>query len=125
MTRITLTDDAISTMMKMTDGNPGALAVCMQITKQGEAIDPDAFMGGLGTILWMDTLKIYGPKIWMLYKDVCGEDLVKMLGILRAVQLGFLGEGKLHAAINDYGKGVDVDDLLTQVKERLPAFGHN
>ena len=61
----------------------------------------------------------------MLFKDVCGEDLIKMLGVLRAVQLGFVGQEKVKAAINNYGKGIDVDDLLKQVQERLPAFGKN
>ena len=123
MTRITLEDDGMSAVIKMVDGNPGATMVCANIIKQGESIDPDAFMGGLGTILWMDTLEIYGPKIWMLFKDVCGEDLVKMLGLLRAVQLGFLSEAKLHIAIDNYGKGIEVDDLLNQVQEQLPEFG--
>ena len=125
MARITLKDTNISALTKMSEGNPGALAVCMQIINQGEKIDPDGFMAGIGTVLWMDTLEIYGPKIWMLFKDVCGEDLIKMLGVLRAVQLGFVGQEKVKAAINNYGKGIDVDDLLKQVQERLPAFGKN
>ena len=125
MTRITLEDDGMSAVMKMVDGNPGATTVCANIIKQGASIDPDDILEGIGAILWMDTLEIYGPKIWMLFKDVCGEDLIKMLGLLRAVQLGFLSETKLRFAIDNYGEGIDIDDLLTQVQERLPAFGHN
>ncbi len=123
MSRITVDDSSMSAVIKMVEGNPGATVVCAHIMKQGESIDPDAFMGGVGTILWMDTLEIYGTKIWMLFKDVCGEDLVKMLGVLRAVQLGYLSEDQLHRAIQSYGNGIDVDDLLKQVQERLPNFG--
>jgi hypothetical protein len=124
MTRITLQDDAMSAVVKMVEGNPGAATVCTGILKQGQHIDPDAMMGGLGTILWMDTLEIYGSKIWMLFKDVCGEDLTKMLGLLRAVQLGLLSKPDLNAAILNCGQGIDVDELLEQVKAHLPNFGN-
>jgi len=121
--RITLQDTGFDVIVKMVEGNPGATTVCAGIMSRGAEIDPDAFMGGIGTIMWLDTLKVYGPRIWMLFKDVCGEDLVKMLGVLRAVQLGYLGHLEFNHAIDNCGDGIDVDDLLSQVQERLPDFG--
>jgi len=49
------------------------------IPKHCESIDPDSNFGGLGPLLLLDTLSIYGPRIWQLYKDVCArsEDIVK------------------------------------------------
>lgn len=125
MSRIVLADDNVSAVMKMVDGNPGATTVCTSIISRGASIDPDGFMGGLGIILWMDTLEIYGSRIWILFKDVCKKDLVKMLGVLRAVQLGFLDITEFNFAIDNRGKGIDVDDLLIQVRERLPRFGQS
>lgn len=70
----------------------------------------------------MDMLGIYESRIWMLYKDVCGENLEKMLGVLRANQLGFVSSEIVNAAIDNRGAGIDVDDLFRQVKEWLPEF---
>lgn len=120
---IKLEDTTLDMVMKMSEGNPGAVSVIAQILKTGALIDPDDAFGGLGTILHMDTWGIRGPKIWMLYKDVCGQDLVKTIGMTRAVQLGFLPGEILEKAINDRGRGVDVDECLKKVREQLPRFG--
>jgi hypothetical protein len=120
---IKLEDTTMEMVMKMSEGNPGAVTVIAQILKTGGLIDPDDAFGGLGTILHMDTWGIRGPKIWMLYKDVCGQDLVKTIGMTRAVQLGFIPGEVLETAINSYGRGVDVEDCLTKVRKQLPRFG--
>jgi hypothetical protein len=75
------------------------------------------------TILRMDTLGIYGARLWLLHKDVCGEDLVATIGLIRANQLGMLGPDSLNHAIDNRGNGVDVPIILENVRERLPAFG--
>lgn len=106
---------------KMSDGNPGAATVMMTIM-ENEDIDPDAAMGGIGTILSLDTHGIYGPRIWMLYKDVCKQNISHMLALLRAVQLGYCSEGALNKAIDNYGEGLNQPELIAKVKERLPAF---
>ncbi len=120
--RITLNMSVLDALVAMCDGNPGALSVCTQLLKEGEAIDPQAFMGGFGTIMFLDTCRIYGPRIWMLYKDVCKQDLRKTCAVLRALQLGLLDDAVLQSAIDNYGQGIDVDALCAQVKERLPSF---
>lgn len=75
MSRIKLNDTGMSAAIKMNDGNPGALTVIVQFMKMGAEIDPDSALGGITPILDLDTLGIYGPRIWMLYKDVCKEDV--------------------------------------------------
>lgn len=106
----------------MADGNPGGLSAMMLMLEKSAEIDPDSSLGGLGSILSLDTHGIYGSRIWQFYKDVCGQSLNKMLGVMRAVQLGYLPESKLNHAIDNYGDGLDIPALLAQVKERLPAF---
>lgn len=120
--RIKLSDTVMDCASKMSEGNPGGLSVCMQMISTGAKIDPDAFGGGVAGLLAMDSLGIYGSRIWMLYKDVCGENLTKTMAMLRAWQLGFLTRSALDHAIDNYGNGVDVDALLSQVKDRLPNF---
>lgn len=109
-------------MTKMSEGNPGALTVCMNILKNGERIDPDGAMGGLGPILSLDTLNLYGSKIWMLFKDVCESDLAQMLAVLRGWQLGMLSETQVRHAVENYGEGINVPDICGKVVERLPRF---
>lgn len=120
--RIELTDTTMEILMKMSEGNPGAVSVLAKMLKEGGTVDPDGFMGGLGAILSLDTLGIRGHKIWMLWKDVSGQKLGIMLGLLRANQLGFLSKAGLLHAIENRGAGLDIPALLAQVKERLPAF---
>ena len=120
-TRIELNDSTIDILQKMAGGNPGALRVYMEIIRNGETIDPDAALGGFAAILSLDTYQIYEHHIWILYKDVCNENLMKTIAILRAWQLGFLTQDELEHAIDNYGDGID--SLEQQVKEELPIFG--
>ncbi len=122
MSKIQLTDTAPDILVKMSEGNHGAVSVLIRMLKEGEAIDPQSFMGGLGAILGLDTHRIYGSKIWMLYKDVCGQDLVKMMAVLRACQLGKLTERAMLHAIDNRGEGLDLVEILETVKAELEEF---
>ena len=119
--RIQLTDTPKSAIMKLGGGNPGELSVAVRLFQTGETTDPDAAFGGLSALLDLDTLGIYESRIWMLYKDVCGEDLTKMHAILRGWQLGLVCDYEIEAAI-DGTKQLDADAILAQVKARLPKF---
>lgn len=90
--RIKLEDTELDIILKMSEGNLGAITVCTQIFNKAERIDPDAIMKGLSTMLSMDMYCIYGSRIWMLYKDVCKESIIHTVAILRACQLGFLSQ---------------------------------
>ena len=120
MTRITLEDTALSAVVKLVEGNPGATSVCTQLIKKTARIDPDTAMPEIINLLALDTLGIYGPRIWMLYKDFCKESIVSVITVLRAHQLGMLTEFDLQYAIDNYGKGVDLEKLSAEVQARLP-----
>lgn len=119
-TLISLTDTLATAAVKLSKGNPGAVTVIMRLATESHVIDPDCAFGALGPILDLDSYGIYGPRIWMLYKDVCGQSVTNTLALLRAVQLGFLPEQQLHHAIDNRGDGIDVPALVKQVAERLP-----
>lgn len=121
-TRIEGTDTEMDAAVKMAGGNIGALTVCEAILQNGEEIDPDGALGGLGALLSLDLHGIYEHRIWMFYKDVCGEDLPTMLAVNRACQLGLINGSTLNTAIDEHGHGIDVSDVIRQVKDRLPAF---
>jgi hypothetical protein len=120
--RIKFYDTMESVLLKMSEGNPGAITVLTRLLKESEDIDPQDMLGGLGKILYLDTLQIYGSRIWVLYKDVCGENLSKMVAVLRSVQLGDLSEKTIHHAIDNRGEGVDTDKIMKAVKASLEKF---
>lgn len=112
--------------MKMAEGNPGALNVCMSIFTEGALIDPDDIMGGFGTLLTLDSFGIYGSKIWMIYQDICAGHLTTFIGLIRAVQLGIMPRAELLSALDaDYAsmEPSRVGEIMLLVKERLPKFG--
>lgn len=125
--RIDLMDNTISAVSKMSDGNLEAINAMMMILKEHDAIDPQAAMGGMGAILSLDTYKIYGTDIYILYSDKCGKDIRRMLMILRATQLGFFSNTKLKEMAHDQMRQVNLTEeewkeLDNQVCEQLEQF---
>jgi hypothetical protein len=123
--RINLSMSLKDVVLAMGGGNPGALTACMQLVRYGEVVDPDAFGGGLSSLLLMDTLGIYEERIYMLWNDVCNRDIGKMVAVLRANQLGQLAgvdKKAITHAIDNRGDGIDIDAVVEAVKNRLPRF---
>ena len=119
MEKIKLNDTFADIVLKLSEGNPGAIRVCGELMKHEAAIDKASLMSPMGSILSLDTHAIYGPRIWILYKDVCGENITGVISLLRACQLGILRRDVLDHAIDNRGAGVDVADLNKQVREKL------
>jgi len=117
-------------MVKMGEGNIGGVTVLINIMENCRKIDPDNALGGFSHILYLDTHEIYGSNIWILYKDVCGENITNMLAILRGVQLGIIS---IDVVKNDYMhinayRGKMYDDftgLIESIRKIVPNFGMN
>lgn len=126
MSRIKLTDSIKDVVVKMSNGNPGAMSALMEMLSKGKTIDPDEHMQGLSPILMLDTLGIYGTDIYVLHSDICGRNLAKTLAVIRSTQLGYFNGSTLANACSrqDYsGRDlVPVEELYLKVKERLPSF---
>jgi len=121
-TRILLSDSMTDVIIKMAGGNPGAINSLMQMIKEVPQIDPQNAMGGLGTILSLDSFGIYEERIWVLYNDVCKQDMTNMIACLRACQLGFISQQDLNDSINGNISFV-LSEILQQVQESLSEFG--
>jgi hypothetical protein len=126
MSKIQLTDNTMDVVVKMSEGNPGAMNALMEILSKGKLIDTDDPIQGLGAILMLDTLGIYGSDIYVLHSDICDRNLAKTLAVIRGTQFGYF-DGKLLANAchrQDYsGRDiVPVEELYQKVKERLPNF---
>jgi hypothetical protein len=112
-------------IITMSGGNPGAMTACMELTKETPKIDPDAAMGGLGTLLSLDMLGIYDSRLYMLWNDVCNRNVADMLAVLRADQMGQLAgvtATKINYAIDNRGKGLDLKEIMKAVQKELPRF---
>lgn len=120
--RIQLSDTILTIIAKMSEGNPGAVTVMAELYKTGPLTDPDAFVGELAALLSLDSLNIYGSRIWMLYKDVCKQNILHMHAVLRAHQLGIITKTNLELAIKGEQK-LDLKNILESVQKQLPAFG--
>lgn len=127
MARIKLEDTVQDVLVKMSDGNPGAISCMMAILQEHDKIDPQAFMGGLGAILLFDTYEIYGTNIYILFSDKCGRDVRKMLMLMRATQLGYFSHLRLREMASDQMREINLTDtewkeLDDKVCETLKEF---
>lgn len=110
MSKIQLTDSVLDVMVKMSEGNPGAVNALSVMLKEGKTIDPQGFMGGLGVILLLDTWGIYGSSIYVLYNDKCDRDIRKMLLLMRAGQLGLFPVTKIKKMAHDQAYKINLTD---------------
>lgn len=85
--KITSDMSIMDMMMTMSEGNPGALTVLMQMMQ-----DPRGFMD----ILLLDTLDIRGSKVWMLYSDSCDKNTGKFNRTLMALRCGAYSEEEIQ-----------------------------
>lgn len=121
MTRLSLDMHINDALFKMSGGNPGAIHVLMESIRTSHQIDPANGLGAWGFIINLDALEIYESQIWILYKDLCGENIAKTIGLARSVQMGILAKEKLINAINKT-ETIDVDHIVGQLQESLPEF---
>lgn len=110
----------------LSEGNPGAIHACIDIITNAGKVDPLDFMGGLGTLLSLDTQGIYGSRLYVLYNDVCGRDVGKLCALMRANQLGQLAnvdDDSIDEAIDTSRNGDKrafvMEEVIEAVKKRL------
>jgi hypothetical protein len=56
---------------------------------------PLSYLKVIGPVMLLDSLGIYGPNVWVIFKDVCEQNHARMLAVLRATQLGMLSSEAL------------------------------
>ena len=87
MAKIQLMDTMPDVVLKMAEGNPGACACIMEmISKRDWYANVDPIM----MILMLDEIGVYGDKLYKLWNDCCGRDLVQLELVLRNFQTGHL-----------------------------------
>ena len=123
MERINILDTPMDAIMKIADGNPGAVTAISECMSQVTSIDTDTALGAFGFVLNLDSFGIYGSDVWILYKDLCKCEPLKMITVLRAIQMGLMPLTEIKSAIGDsFNAEIDHEAILASVKEVLPNF---
>lgn len=74
--RIDLNDSMVDVIIKMAEGNPGAVTVLSQLIKQDDGM-------GFLLVLSLDDMNIRGTQVWVGYKDYCNSDLSTFMNAIR------------------------------------------
>lgn len=91
--RIELTDTPLDSIIKMSEGNPGAMNFMMMAISE----DP---MNVIKLILPLDTLELYGPKAYMLWNDCCDRDLSRVHKVLDAWREGRISKEEIQTNLS-------------------------
>lgn len=97
MGRIKLEDDVRTAIIKLGGGNPGGLTVCMNIIKY--IVENPSLGLNEGFLLLLDDFEIYESDIWVLFKDICGQDIGQTINVISATQQSILSKEELRLAI--------------------------
>lgn len=120
MVRCELNDSIMDVVTKMSEGNIGCVTALMDVISKGGLIDPDAMLGGVGTILLLDTWGIYGSNIYVLWNDQCNRDIREFMLLLRATQLGYFSSAKLKALSEDeMREGIITDEEWKEMDKKV------
>jgi len=127
MSKIELNDSGMDIMIKMSDGNPGAIQALMELMSNNSKIDPESAFGEYAAILFLDNEEIYGSDIYILWNDKCNRDIRLLIMLLRATQLGIFSSSKLKALSLDQGRKIEIlkeewEDIESKVLEQLKEF---
>lgn len=131
MSRINLDDQLSDVIVKMSEGNPGAATVLLGILEKAPTVDPANPFGGFMMLIHLDEYELYGPSIWVLYKDICGEHIGTTIAVLRAVQLGIITQAELVDNVKrcwmfrGLVSPLWVRGCVSEVSKQLPDFNVN
>lgn len=109
--KITNNMSFVEMMSVMSEGNPGALTVLMQMQQ---------YKNGMLYILLLDSLDIRGSKIWMLYSDSCDKNVGKYNRTLMALKCGAYSEEEIQGNLKLNSSIPFLDDSIKI--EGVPSY---
>lgn len=124
MSKLQLTDSTMEILDKMSEGNPGALSILTTLLFKETAEElVDSVMH---IILPLDTLGVYGSKLYMLWTDACDKNTDKVKKVIELWRIGKITKEEIHENLNQgYAKPFDQveeffkkkDDDLERIEE--------
>ena len=116
--------DLYHSIFVLSQGNPGAAAVIVQMIAKAVKIDPQAWGKELHPLMEFDNFNLRGTEIHAFLKYTCNHSMVTAFAMFRAVQLGITRRDDLLDAIRDRKPIANCESVVKQVKAQLASFGH-
>lgn len=73
--KIKITDSMADVLIKLSEGDPEAFGVCIELSKQPH---------GVVYLLDLDDMGIRGSSIWLAFKDFAGQDIRLLIKALES-----------------------------------------
>lgn len=86
-------DTVIDMVLKMSEGNPGAMTFLMNLIEESKY---GGALGAYGQILLLDSIGLYADKAYMLWNDCCDKSIEQTELVLRNFQMGHLSKEEIH-----------------------------
>lgn len=96
-------------VMDLAGDNPGAVVALVEMCSVGG--DASGKMDWRGVLGQMESDGIRGQRVWMFYKDVCGQSPERASEILEARRSGEIARDQLGHAIDNRGAGLPPSKL--------------
>lgn len=108
MSKLEMTDNLGDVIIKLSEGNPGAMTTLFEIMNH---FDNDE-MEFLGTFLVIDSMALYGSQLYMLWSDCCNRDIEKTVKVINLYCNGVITDKDIEERIKNVGYGKSFDDLI-------------
>lgn len=107
---------ALEKILEFCDGDCDATTVIVKFVSRSHFIDPS--INAKDLISQMKEYGITKERICRFYRDVCGEEFGRMIGLLRACKLDIITQSALLHAIDNNGEGINVDEVVNKVRQQ-------
>ena len=106
--KIKITDTMYDIIIKLSEGNPGALSFLFEIIKYYGNDQANL----IADFLIIDNMRLYGSYLYMLWNDCCNRDVKKSLEVIKGYRLGHIKDSDIKERIINVGYGMPFDDLI-------------
>ncbi len=107
MGKINLNDTALDVIIKLSEGNPGAITTLTELANSYKSffeVAPD--------YLTIDTMGLYDSQLYMLWNDCCDRNIEKVKQIIKLYREGKITSRDIDERIKNGGRGKSFDDLI-------------
>lgn len=95
----------------------------MRLIDSNRRIDPTNAFGPMATIIVLNSSKLSGNSIHLLYNEICQQNIARTIAVVRAIQLGLICKSAVIAATLDWSAArehsLDIKTLYRRVKQYL------
>lgn len=122
--KLTPKDTLEDCVVKLTDGNPGAMEALLRYINQYPVRFHNILML---TMHYLDSLEIYGSDIYVLWNDKCKRDNHKFFLLLRSATLNYFPRERIKTLSKDHAYKINIpeEDFWEMEMQILGPRGKN